>query len=102
MVEYLILEWRRAPRGRSADGREQVFETIGDAVQGTPVRAGFNFKLGAPCLLHRAVGHERDDGVVARTDTLQPFEEHLRQLGGRDLPLAYQFGQMTYGLVYEF
>ena len=48
-----------------------------------PKSAGRELPLGAPRLVHRALARERDDGIVAGAERLEPMEERLRELDRR-------------------
>ena len=47
------------------------------------VAAGRELPLGAPRLLHRALARERDDGIVAGAERLEPMEKRLGELDRR-------------------
>ena len=47
------------------------------------VAAGRELPLGAPRLVHRALARERDDGIVAGAERLEPMEERLGELDRR-------------------
>src|SRR6185295_1632282 len=78
LVEALLLQRRRAPGGRdAARRREQILGAIRNAVERAEVAAGRELPLGATRLVHRALGRERDDGIVAGAERLEPTEERL-------------------------
>ena len=96
LVEALVLQRRRAPGGRdAARRREQILGAIRNAVERAEVAAGRELPLGAPRLVHRALARERDDGIVAGAERLEPMEERLGELDRRHRARADHFAELA-------
>jgi hypothetical protein len=81
LVEVLLLEAARAPRGRVALDGEQVLRAPGNAVQRATNLAGCDLGVGGGGLFEGSLFGQRDDEVEGGVQALKPSEVHLRQAG---------------------
>ena len=96
VVERLLLERRRAPRGLVALDRDDVLRAPRNAVQRPLVLARRDLGVGALRLGAAVVVEERDDVVQQAVVAVQPREVHLGQLERGHLPRAHQLGEMPH------
>jgi hypothetical protein len=73
------------PGGRHANGRDDVLEAVGDAVQRAAIQAGAQLCLRERRLAQSGLLGQRDDSVQALTDVVKAGEVEPRELDRWDL-----------------
>ena len=89
-VGHVVAQDARAHRRWHAGHVEEVLDPEGHAVQRTAPAAVRDFALGLPSGCARLIWHDADVAIQARVEPLDAFEIRVRQLNGRQPPLAQQ------------
>ena len=85
VAELLLAVRLGAPGGRIVFRGHEVLHAVRDAVERPAQLASLDLTIGLRRLGERALARDRDDGIVARPQPLEPIEEVAGELGRRGL-----------------
>ena len=85
LIRHMIEKDLRAERGADAFGGKDVFERVGNAVQGAAIQAAGQLFVGAPGLFESHVIGDGDEGVQSWLLFVDEAQRFARQFEGRHL-----------------
>lgn len=86
LVELLIPERAGAPTRRGTNRRDQILDSVRDAMKRSAIASGAKFLQREVGFSKRSVAIDRDDRIQPATDRLQPLDEILHEINRCGFP----------------